>query len=504
MERRSFSWLFRRRTVGVLLFIVAFLATLMAVFHLVENWRGQKKWEAYKRTLVAQGVKLDLAAFIPPPIPDQQNFAASPFFDELLPGPRPTNWSRWPELISKLRPEKASGKRNERQLTDLPGWQKALRVHTRGDTNPPLNDRVKAAEELLAAMKVYEPALQELRAASQRPLTRYNLRYDLENPWGILLPHLAVIKEVCQVLSLKACAELAAGDSERALGDVRLIARLSDSLEQESFLISYLVRLACLQIVVQPVWEGLALDRWSDAQLAELQSITLRFNLIAQLPTSFGAERAAGILTADLLLKQRNKADFLNALMGPSDYVVSGGFGNFVAWLIPRGWYHMEQFNYARLFQDYVLPGFDESRRIVYPAVAERSVAQLDQVFKKAPNRLLSHYMLAQLCLPAVGTTQRKAAQGQTVAHQVAIACALERYRRAHRTYPAELAALQPELLASVPHDVIGGKPYHYKATQPIVLYSVGWDDQDNGGSPGKVLWDETGDWVWTYPAAPQ
>src|SRR5687768_17319476 len=115
MTPHSFSWLFRWRTVGILLFFVAVLITLGGVVHIVENWRGKRKWEAYRRTLVAQGVKLDLAAFIPPPIPDEQNFAATPFFAELFPGPLPTNRARWPNTFdrSNKRLEKAPGKRNE-------------------------------------------------------------------------------------------------------------------------------------------------------------------------------------------------------------------------------------------------------------------------------------------------------------------------------------------------------------------------------------------------------
>lgn len=497
MEQRRFSWFFRWRTVGVLVFLAAFLATVLAIVHLVENRRGKKKWEAYKRQLVAQGVKLDLAAFIPPPIPAEQNFAATPFFDELLPGPRPTNWNRWPELINKLRPEKSGAKKNERQLTDLVGFTVALRKETGGDTNAAPASRAQAAEELLAGMKICEPALQELRAASARPLSRYDIHYDLENPWGIMLPHLLVIKQISQVLGLKASAELAIGNSDRAMEDIRLVVRLVDSMEAEVFLINYLVRLACLHILLQPVWEGLALDRWSDAQLQELQRMMLHFDFIGELSTPYATELAAGILTADILLKQRNKADFLNALMDSS--VIKGGeIGNLVASLVPRGWYHMEQVNYARLFQEFVLPGFDGTNRVVYPAISERNRCRIDQLLGSIGNPVLNHYVLARLCIP-VGGIQRKAAMAQTAAHQAAIACALERYRRAHGNYPAELKQLEAQFLKPIPHDVIGGKPLQYKPGKPIVLYSVGWDEADNAGTPGKALWDEKGDWVWTY-----
>ena len=48
--------------------------------------------------------------------------------------------------------------------------------------------------------------------------------------------------------------------------------RLSDSIRTEPFLISHLVRIAIVNIALQPIWEGLVAHQWSDAQLAELDS----------------------------------------------------------------------------------------------------------------------------------------------------------------------------------------------------------------------------------------
>jgi hypothetical protein len=485
------------RKLGVVLFCLALLATLLGAFHLVENWRGKRKWEAYKRQLTAHGAKVDLAAFIPPPIPEEQNFAATPFFAELFPKADWTNVNRrWPETFPPINAT-SSGKPNERKFTDLA----AMRVQTSSIREIGPDERPKAARELLAALKTYEPALAELRAARSRPRSRYNIYYDLENPWGIHLPHLLVIKRVSQLLSVKACAELAAGNTEGAMEDVRLMARLSDSLKDEMFLINYFVRTVSFHLMLQPVWEGLALDLWSDAQLEELQRMMLRPNFVGELATPLELEQAAGIRTADILLKQRYKTEFVHALAYPeSPRPSSIALKNAMFMLIPRGWYHMEQYEYVKLFQRFLFLGFDATNRVVYPSVINANAAQLDKEFHKGLKAVLSHRFLSALLMPAVVSTHTRAAQAQTAAHQAAIACALERYRRKHGKYPGELAQLAPELMAAVPHDVIGGKPMRYKSTKPVALYSVGWDEKDNGGTPGKVLWDEQGDWIWTYP----
>lgn len=81
--------------------------------------------------------------------------------------------------------------------------------------------------------------------------------------------------------------------------------------------------------------------------------------------------------------------------------------------------------------------------------------------------------------------------------------CALERYRLANGEFPETLESLAPRYIDRAPNDVIGGQPYKYRRTKDgqFMLYSVGWNEKDDGGVPGKTLFDQTqGDWVWSYP----
>ena len=71
---RFFRWLFRRQTQGRALVVLAALATLVAAFYLEENWRGKRAWENCQRELEAKGMLLDWNAYIPPAVPDEQNF----------------------------------------------------------------------------------------------------------------------------------------------------------------------------------------------------------------------------------------------------------------------------------------------------------------------------------------------------------------------------------------------------------------------------------------------
>ena len=90
-------------------------------------------------------------------------------------------------------------------------------------------------------------------------------------------------------------------------------------------------------------------------------------------------------------------------------------------------------------------------------------------------------------------------AQGSTDLARAAIS--LERFRLATGAYPAALDDLKSQHLSPPPHDVINGLPLHYSRTNgtSFILYSVGWNQTDDGGQMG--LDPAMGDWVWKYPA---
>ena len=51
---------------------------LVILIYVEENWRGQRAWENYKTGWEAKGEKFDFPIFIPPAVPDEQNFALTP------------------------------------------------------------------------------------------------------------------------------------------------------------------------------------------------------------------------------------------------------------------------------------------------------------------------------------------------------------------------------------------------------------------------------------------
>ena len=72
------SWRIARRW----LFAAACLATLIGLFYAVEDWRGKRAWEQCRRELEAKGAVLDWNAFIPAPVPDDENVFKAPKMTE--------------------------------------------------------------------------------------------------------------------------------------------------------------------------------------------------------------------------------------------------------------------------------------------------------------------------------------------------------------------------------------------------------------------------------------
>jgi hypothetical protein len=498
--RRLFSWR------GVL-FLLASLITLVALLLAEENWRGGRAWQNYKREMEAKGEHFDAARLIPPKVPDDQNFAMTSYFAPIFNLP--------PEVLRQPLPlvtNVVDGKKEvlavfvERgtniaihlpdptipphpagwfigSATDLVGWAVAF-----GGTTS--DDPVQAASIVLGNLKPYEPTLAELQSASERPYCRFNLPYEeWDNPQvqSALMEHLRLIKGLCRILSLHAEAEMVSGRTDLALKDMNVMFRLDDGLKDEPLLISQLVRVAWLSIMLQPVGEGLAERRWSEAQLQVLQDCLQKTDLIASTVQALYGERD---------IYNNPRFDRGNLLPEGRD-------------MFPRGWVHLEQLNINRGFHDKVFPRIDLAAREINPSVNH----SIDLALKKFSGSnylhvLFQHSIFAGMLLPVYSHLPQQTARAQTEVDLAMLACALERYRLAERQYPEELSALVPRFVAVLPHDIINGQPLKYRRMDNgrFILYSVGWNEKDDGGAVGMTKGKSPrqdvleGDWVWQYP----
>ena len=184
--------------------------------------------------------------------------------------------------------------------------------------------------------------------------------------------------------------------------------------------------------------------------------------------------------------------------------LVALGFG-------PSGWLRQNELRIAQYETKWYLPVVDENAGVFFPA----KVKDAESVFEKEMQQHQTpENILEIMFMPSLGRAAEKYAYAQSSTDLARTAIALERFRLAHGSFPDSLDALSPQFIEKIPHDIINGQPLHYRRTDDgqFILYSVGWNETDDGGvvasKKGSNGRDESnarvdiekGDWVWRYP----
>jgi hypothetical protein len=265
---RLLRWLFSKRVLTFALKISAITILAIAVYYAREDLLGHWTWKSYLSRKGITPDQLDLRSYTPKTVPDDQNFAATPivkkwFATKWQDEPwRSDHFSKAPSLL--VEEFKDVEKKKPLRHLNLAAWRNGL---IEKSPSPPVASRQQHAAAILTALQDDEEIIESVRAASARPESVYPVNYTLEDPWQILLPHLSHIKALGLRLNLRACAELAVGDTNKAFEDVLLILYVADSLTNEPLVVCSLIRAGCVHAAVQPIWEGLAEHQWSDRQL---------------------------------------------------------------------------------------------------------------------------------------------------------------------------------------------------------------------------------------------
>ena len=579
--RSFYWWIAQWRNFRRVVYVAAALVLLLAGLRLEEDWRGKRAWQNYRHVWEAKGEKFDFAAFIPPPVPTEQNFAMAPIVEQSL----AWCWNVQPDrefMVTKVNTDRLAmilqrtnsfvytnaniGKWEMTQRTDLKGWQEYYRMRfmtndclsqppgmpgmvITTNTNAeslsreiipldmsgfPVCDREQTpAADVLLALSRYDEPLQELAEAAQRPLSRFPIKYALDNRYDVALAHLASLKSCAQVLQLRAIAELEAGKNESALNDLKLMLRLADSIQSEPFQGSHLVRASIIGMTIQPIWEGLAAQRWKKSELMALNGILSRLDLLADWKSSLDAERAIDIATIEHERNHRTETSYwllmascpqlLMALDKWDFFIprVPEVFGKFLGVILeplpweklghllmnlpPDGWYELNKVEISKFFQQQMSPIANPEKHILSREKYLKVSSLLDSK-RYSGNFRPKDVFIYELSHGHLYGLQRLAA-AQNGVDMAKVACALELYHLAQGNYPSALDALPPQFTLVVPPDVVNGEPLHYRPTSGgrFLLYSAGWNGKDDGGIVGTNQFGRSdpknGDWVWKYPS---
>ncbi len=367
-----------------------------------------------------------------------------------------------------------------------------LRVEPAGDDfRVVLNSRVYAAADYLAWSDQFGPDFDAMRAALNRPLAR--IEGDHRQPFTAL-PDFIAYRQVVQTLSQRAQCFLLLNQPDAALRELTLMHRLTRTLEEKpNLVVGAMIETAIAGLYVGVVAEGLGRHTWREPQLAVLQEQLRQINLPLLLAKSLRAARA-GLLQILASGQPEIFAEVVN--QGSPRRRVD--LVSHRSWL-PRGWQQQNYVVFANLHQT-LIESVDVTNQLVVPTRTRNFSAELTRL----SSGFHPHTFIVANSMMDCSRAVALVAFQQTCLDETGVACALERHRLAVGELPETLAALCPRFLEPIPHDLIGGQPLKYRREggAGFVLYSVGWNETDDGGTAYKSGLPEQSqtDWVWQSP----
>lgn len=473
---------------------------------------AEKEWQAERQKLIDRGEKLSIADFVSEKVPAERNFFADPLWVELH-DREPVKKdgmtyqkSRKPPGESQLdvlqRPfseaEKKALEEEFPAFAPLDGKEKKLAVlRKHWEAARKSGNTTRAARFVLEALAPSDPVISRLRELGERPESYYPLAYE-DGP-AMSLEHVTPMLYASQWLQLHGMTLLALGRTDEAFLDGQLMFRLAKALEPERTLIVVLVDMTIVNLAAGVVRQGIRDHSWNEAQLVEFDSDLARIDLPRRLAGGLRAERALWLdVTIPLVLK--GGLDTINGLVGRDERTTyQKVMARPTFWIYRTYWLPGDKTFYAQSIQSWV----DTLEQVPSEGMREGFFPNFAKEYREDnPSGWGSlRRLMSVLSLPALTGSIRKAARVQTDVSQTRIAIALERYRMKHGEYPEKLDAVVPEFLEKLPLDLVTMEPFLYRreASGKFMLWSIGWDEIDDDGTPGKK--DDEGDWVWAYQA---
>lgn len=439
---------------------------LFSVLLGVLSWNafsGNRQWDALSEELKAKSEKLTLREFIPPPVPDEENFYGDPLWKELL-VKEPTHQL----LIDQLNPPVSKEEIARLKSSVVGKWKESTKRNSVAISIwNNIEHRGENAESVLILLEPANPLLERLADLATRAYAQFP--FDYSQAPALRAPHVTPMLTVAQILSTRAMAQLEIGRPTPAFNDIQQIFRLADKTRDEPSFICLLVRVSMIRMGLDTLQKGLEKQAWNDNQLAAFDLELRGFDLMPEVATTARMERGAfNQFFNDTIAK------------APTSKKARVAF------------FRRDQATFNRLSQEWIdhLDTLNESGFRQKVGVEEKVLA-----IKSGWQRYF--HIMTILALPAIEGIEDRTLDTQSRISMARIACALERYRLAKGSLPEHLDELVPEFLPALPKDIIAHEAFRYRRTSDdkYMLYSVAMNLVDEGGKT-----DANEDWVWGIP----
>lgn len=469
--------------------VIAGTLLFVAAFYVIERHLGERAWKAYQREAAVKGMEIQMADYETLAIPDEENFAAVPIFQSLFDDPFVSELTR--QRFRLPRGPFRKGKEptldyltNSRQAFVKAGW-----IRSAGDN---------AAADVLTALERMEPVLVEARLACSRPKTRWPIKWSDPNAKG---PILDPLSNLGAIFALRANALLSLNRPDEALVEIRYIARVAESLNDQPNLLFGVVRNDLWDTALEAAEFGLISKKWSVSHAEVLSKTFMKANHLAEWKVSHNGDRCSMNLYLDELMAADSRS-FGTQLQQLYSYGAPASPTNTLWSAAPRGWIRRSQATYNRHL-DVELNQIDSERELISLEFDGEHVPRLYREYPWA-----EYYPVNRLIYVASGfriSSEKRAFALHTRARQFPILCALVNYCDAHGEFPESLDQLVPTYLSAVPHDIMDGNPMRYRRTANggCLVWSIGENRVDEGGKgPDPKRSRKLGpDWVRELPS---
>lgn len=469
----------------------------------------EKEVEAYKKSLIANGEKLQISELVPPPVAPEQNGA------DIV-----------KDALGLLRPE------DDEYSNSIPAMQmigpgKAIVCFEQPDVRD--LQFTNSWENELAVLTDDEPMTEFLTQATNYPVIDFPLDYE---DWSGTEKYAVPLLSAANRLSAKAVCDLRQGDIASARTDISTtlaIVKRLDDVRLERF---QNVRIFMTWLAAEVTWEFLQSSNVNDMDLALLQTNWEQPKYVHAMENAFAMQRAFG---ESEILKMRTSKQYFNDYTkgGEEDVDWSDGWGNAVRSLANNAkfacaksayrasWTYSDELHMIKEYEIIVQTlRTVETNECFFPAYT-RMTNELSSYWADEPDGWLAKWDNNDLHrMFSVEDFEEEAVsrtfEAEATRRIVITAIALKRYHLKNGSYPSSLADLTPQFVSSVPRDPIDGKPLRYRSMPggSFLLYSVGLNGKDDGGDgslsrrPGYDSWFRLTspgalDWVWPQPATP-
>ncbi len=399
-------------------------------------------------------------------------------------GDEPTRFTPFDKYFANLEPDQSKRKDLHQRALEKP-WTK--------------NELPHVAEWLA----INDKALHALKNAVQRkrywaPLITDGQLVD------VLLPHLGDQGDLARALAIRANLRLDRGQLEAAWDDVPTLKRLARLPGHEPVIISGLVGASINALSINVACEIFREDRLTPTQARQFAADIKTLPAMPSPRRWIGGER---FMVLDLLQQlfvhpgqSREGMIFQSLALQPISkdtrkrlwtYLAEGLAVNHAL----RRWNAvndkmlkvMRTPSFPRMLDQLKKVEQQIDARLMKVRNGDGLVQELGSLPPSKRQQRVVEYLtdvLASLEVPAQISAIKATARSQTLEDLERVALALATYRTEHGNYPASLEALTPNYLDQLPQDPFAEAPLRYKREKDaIVIYSIGYDFEDNGGN---------------------